>query len=298
MKLNINKVEDNMYKCTNSMSISLDKNGYLYDSYCCRAYYSDDKRTPYDQIINHVDEYLKRIFKSFRLKERYSNGYCIRYETDKLCNSLIQPLYMVSQINIGTLTHCNFNCKYCSQKYNRDNKMSIDKEFILTKQIINELRNYPNITKIQLSNSGEVSIYDCSKLFDNIPNNIREIEILSNGSNLNGLLKIKDILDSKNIITQFIITYYSFDSKVRYELTKSTINSFDTILYLSKITDRLMVNFILFEENYKEFEQIYQFCKVNNIKLYILANMFDNKMKTKILELRKQYNDIMFEGIN
>ena len=67
MKININKVETNIYQCINSMSIGLDKNGYLYDSYCCRAYYSDYKRIPYNKVINHVDKYLKDIFEDFRL---------------------------------------------------------------------------------------------------------------------------------------------------------------------------------------------------------------------------------------
>lgn len=284
----------NTTQCFNSMSISLDKNNMIYDSYCCRAWYNETNRHSFEYVYNNTKEYLDKIFSEFQVKERYPNGYCVRYNKNTLCNCKIYPIKQINQINLGTLTKCNYDCPNCSQKYNRNNGNPLDMELSITKKIISELSNYPNITKIQLSNSGEIFCYNINELLQIIPKNITNLEFLTNGYNMK-------YLNLQDVDINYIISFPSLDREIYKKLTGG-INSLDTvktnIINLSKKTKNIYLNFILFKENYTELEDIKKFSDSLGIKLYVLANMFDNSMKAKILELRKQYKDILFEGVN
>lgn len=299
MKLNNNLIKNNLltYICSNTISIAI-SDRKIFDVYCCRAYNSIDNRIPYEEVLENTEKYLDNTINSeFRVCNKYPCGYCIKYQSNVICKDIIKPRY-ITGVSLGTITKCNYNCPNCAQKYNEKSGLTSGQELDLTCKIIDTLSKYNNINFIQLSNAGEISMYDTSKIADCIKNNknIKYVDILTNGSNY---FKINEFINKLNDIhISLHINIYSSNNVVYHKLTGqskvssilNTIKNYDC--------DDITLNYILFKENINEFQNIIDYIHENNFKLYISANMYDESMHNKLLEFRNSIKDssIIFEG--
>lgn len=296
MVLKLNKEN----KCSMYMSIAIaDKK--LFHVYCCRAYNSAENRVPYDFVKNHIDEYLKStIGTDFIVKEVFPIGYCIKTQEKNICSDKIE-VSKLRGISLGTLTKCNYKCPNCTIRSDKKSGLTEEEEIDLTSEIILGLKKYKNIDNLQISNRGEISSYkNIDKIVEAIikNENIKFVNILTNGSNCENLQKIINLLNEKNIKVEVNLSFYSLNEKIYKKLTNQ-----DKLKYVLYTIDNLSncditICYLLFKENINEFENILNFVKEKNKKIYIAPNMYDEDMHKKLIELKKKYNDekIIFEG--
>lgn len=286
--------------CSKSISIAIsDKK--LYDVYCCRAYFDLGKRIDYNWVKNNLDEYLKQtIDSSFIVNEKYPMGYCLKNQNDIICNELIEPCKVIKEVSLGTMTRCNYKCPYCAQIKNNKSGLTVEEELELTCEIIVKLSKYANITSLQLSNAGEISIYNTEKIVKAIIDNgnIKTVSILTNGSNSKSINQFIEELKKYKIECLLNVSFYSLNRKTYKILTG--VDNLENVLYNIDNYDRnayININYILFKENINELNNIIEYCKLKQLHLYIAPNMWDEDMHKKILELRHLKSEmISLEG--
>lgn len=296
MVLKLNKEN----KCSMYMSIAIaDKK--LFHVYCCRAYNSAENRIPYYFVKNNMDEYLKSIIGTdFIVKEVFPIGYCIKTQEKNICSDKIE-VSKLRGISLGILTKCNYKCPNCTIRSDKKSGLTEEEEIDLTSEIILGLKKYKNIDNLQISNRGEISSYkNIDKIVEAIikNENIKFVNILTNGSNCENLQKIINLLNEKNIKVEVNLSFYSLVEEVYKKLTNQ--NKLKDVLYtIDNLSNcNITICYLLFKENINEFENILNFVKEKNKKIYIAPNMYDEDMHKKLIELKKKYNDekIIFEG--
>ncbi len=296
LQLNCNKTK---HICSRYISLAI-SDRKLFDVYCCRAYNNLDKRIDYNWVIENIDGYLEKTVDSkFIVNERYPKGYCLKNQNDIICNELIEPYKMITGVSLGIMTKCNYQCPYCAQRKNKKSGLTIEEELDLTCKIIKGLAKYEYIKDLQISNAGELSIYNTEKLANTIINNrnIKTVSILTNGSNSISINQFTEQLCKHNIRCTLNVSFYSLNKDTYKQLTGSD-NLENVLKNINNYKNAfIIINYILFKENINELDDIIDYCKSKNLHLYIAPNMWDEEMHKKLLELKYlKSNMISLEG--
>lgn len=283
-------------KCSKLISLVNNEGDTFIRSYCCHK--QDPNIYTYNYIYNNTDEFLSKFFSIIDM--RVCKGYCLLNNSTNNCLSIIDPIKDCNILMFCMFKHCNYKCKRCPSMNNRcDNKNILSKELEikLFLKIMESLKSYNNIDTIYLSGSGEITTYDTESIIDSIIDNknIKQVQIYSNGSNLEKLNNITDKLENSGIKTMVMISLHSLKKEIYKSITG--VDTLNTILYnLEHLNCKdIIISYVMFEENMNEYIDIFDFVNKHNFKMYLAPDQYNENIKKNfhsLIKLDTKYSNI------
>ena len=281
-------------KCSDALRITYNGNKVC-SMYCCRTYGSEINASI---VMYSMKDYLDWLFSSFRMNERYPFGVCIKSQSSKICNCIVIPKKHIHKLSVNTFSHCNYACPDCAAKSCKQFN-NTEKELLFTRELLTELKNYSFIDSLEISGFGEISVYDPYKIAEllTINQNIKQITIFTNGSNLDNINILCRILEKHSIRCDLSISFHSLNESTYKKITGN--GNLKTLLYnLDHFENRnICLSVVIFKETIKETNDILDYAKRHHFNVWLAPNAFDEDIKSYFLTMKtKNKNNIFFEG--
>lgn len=272
--------------CQDTILFLIDKNHKIQDKLCCSGI-AKNGGTEIDYVLNNTDDYLNKIFKApFKIQERYT-GKC----DDQITNICNKTIYFKNvNVVLGTLGKCNAKCDHCiAKQFNNDLDAKLEEN--LTKLLANHISKRKFVSEIQLSGTGEATMYNLENIIESIDKDYTgQIILLTNGSNTELLDKLL-AKDNRIRVRISIVSLNKLKLEQYYHL-----NHYDKLmsfLTLWKWKSRIEINWIGLNDTINEFNNIYNFCKKYDYILNVFTDRYLNTKENieKIKKLQKLYPD-------
>lgn len=268
-------------------------NTKLEDRLCC-AGIPKSGGVDFSYFLNDPKRYVDEIFSGpFKIHDRYT-GRCDD-QVSKICNKTIyyDDDHPVS-VSIGTLAKCNAKCKHCIAEGCRNN-VSVELETEITKKLIKELSKLSFISELQISGTGEATIYDIEDILSVVDPafDTKRLALLTNGSNPDIIEKLLE--NHKNLIVRLsLISLNKNKLESYYQL--SHYDKLMSFLTTTKYNNRIEINFIGLDDYIEDFDDIHDFCVKHGFVLNVFADRTINTKENieKIKNLEKLYPDCTY----
>ena len=272
--------------CENIVQILL-KDKTITNKICAMGH---GKKDDIDNVLKDIKKYCDEILKPCYVNDRNRGYYCLCQK--RKCYKFFNNKNV--KIILSTLSRCNADCINCIANDKEYDLNKIETEMNFTKKIVAELAKRDNVKIIELSGSGECTIYNLDEILKQLTKDeVRKITLLTNGSNTEVLRRILDIYPGIKIR----ISIPSVRKQMYEQITKlKTFDKLMNFLETNKIKENIQIGFVIHQETECEIEEVYNLIfKRLNYKLCYIPDEIDLKIfnKYKDIYLEDKYHGVI-----